>query len=177
MPACLPAGCVAECHMHVTHEPWLLMKGATSTRSSGLHVQAGGAIDRDLAGLRAPKLLLRPPNLTPQATVPALQQAGLFPTAQLGGYHVLSAYSYALLDLVVPDWSTVGQARVLVGRQDTGDSRPLLALHRLLPTLTARLGCWSALANNRLLFQAAAHAAAAVSQALGRLTSRLRGGH
>jgi hypothetical protein len=41
MPACLPAGCVAECHMHVTHEPWLLMKGA----SSGLHVQGGQSIE------------------------------------------------------------------------------------------------------------------------------------
>jgi hypothetical protein len=56
--ACLTAGCVAECHMHVTHEsnePWLL-KGA----SSGLQaVLQGGQspIEIWLHGLRAPKLL------------------------------------------------------------------------------------------------------------------------
>jgi hypothetical protein len=40
--ACLTAGCVAECHMHVTHEPCMaLLKGA----SSGLHVQGGQSIE------------------------------------------------------------------------------------------------------------------------------------
>jgi hypothetical protein len=45
MPACLPAGCVAECHMHVTHEPWLLMKGASFWPASCHDVQGGQSIE------------------------------------------------------------------------------------------------------------------------------------